>query len=381
MHRQPSRIHQRRVQLLNPRTPNQPHIHLHLILQQLHRPLHARLAIRTHRIQKRPTNPHPLSAQAQRLDNIRRPPNPSIDVDFYPVRPPARMQRGHHLRQNLDGGARKVELAAAVVGEDDGLDAVFDCFEDVFDALDALEDDGHGGYGLEPGDVGPGEGWVDEGGDGAGGALGAVDVAAALLYVGAYVGEFGAHVLFAAAELGGVDGDEEALAAAGFGMLDDALGDGAVFVDVELEPLGLVAGAGVDDFVKGAAGEGGDHLDDVVGARAAGEADFAFWVAEFAKGGGGDVEGDGDWGAEHGCGHVDFFDVDEDAGAEPDLVEGGVVFSEGLLSIELAMKISLDINEREGRDSIRSHRPHHWNNKPKPSSSSPALQPPRNPTD
>ena len=62
----------------------------------------------------------------------------------------------------------------------------------------------------------------------------------------------------------GVDGDEETFAAASFGMLDDFLGNGAVLVDVELEPLngwGLlgkdIIGGGVDDLVEGAGGEGG----------------------------------------------------------------------------------------------------------------------------
>ena len=47
-------------------------------------------------------------------------------------------------------------------------------------------------------------------------------------------------------------------------MLDDFLGDGAVLVDVELEPLDGgrflgkdVVGGGVDDFVEGAGCEGG----------------------------------------------------------------------------------------------------------------------------
>jgi len=73
-----------------------------------------------------------------------------------------------------------------------------------------------------------------------------------LLYVAARFGEFAAHVLFAAAEERRVDGDEEALAAALFGVFNDFPRNGAVFVDVQLQPLHLVALLGVDDFVKGA---------------------------------------------------------------------------------------------------------------------------------
>lgn len=61
--------------------------------------------------------------------------------------------------------------------------------------------------------------------------------------------------------------------------------------------------------------------------RGLGEHDFALWVAELAERGGGYVEGDRAGGAEHGGGHVDVFNVNEDAGAEPDLVEGVVVFT------------------------------------------------------
>lgn len=238
-------------------------------------------------------------------------------------------QDGHRLGEDLNAGARKVELATAVVGQHDTLDAGLDGAEDVLDALDALEDDGHLGDALEPGDVGPAEGRVNKRRDCAGGALGVVRLVA-LLHVAAGVGELEAHVLFAAAQLRGVNGDEETFAAAALGGLDDALGDVAVLVDVELQPLDLVALAGVDELVKGARGERGDHLDDVVLAGGAGEQDLALGVAELAQRRGGHVEGGVDFGAEHGGGEVDVGDVDEDLGAEPDSVVGAVVLTQGL---------------------------------------------------
>lgn len=61
-----------------------------------------------------------------------------------------------------------------------------------------------------------------------------------------------------------------------------------------------------------------------------GEHNFTLGVAELAECSGGYVEGDGTGCAEHGGSHVDVFDVDEDAGAEPDLVEGVVVFAHRL---------------------------------------------------
>lgn len=158
--------------------------------------------------------------------------------------------------------------------------------------------------------------------------MGAVDVVSAGgLDIRTHVGELGAHVLLPPAELGGVDGDEQALAASLLGVLYDALGDGAVFVHIQLQPLDLTVLSRVDNFVKGAGGEGGDHLNDIVFVGAAGKDDFAFGVSELAESSSGYVEGDINFGAKHGGREVDLLNVVEDARPEPDFVEGGVVFA------------------------------------------------------
>ena len=72
-------------------------------------------------------------------------------------------QDGHDLAQDVDGGAGVVELAAAVVADDDAGEAELGGAEGVVGALDALEEDGQGRDGAEPGQVGPGQGRVDEG--------------------------------------------------------------------------------------------------------------------------------------------------------------------------------------------------------------------------
>lgn len=242
-------------------------------------------------------------------------------------------QDRHRLGEDLNAGARKVELATAVVGQHDTLDAGLDGAKNVLDALDALEDDGHLGDALEPGDVGPAQGRVDEGRYGTRGALGVIRLGA-LLHVTTRVSELEAHVLLATAQLRRINSDEETLAAAALGGLDDALGDGAVLVDVELQPLDLISLPGVDELVERARGERGDHLDDVVAAGGAGEQDLALWVAELAQRRGGHVEGGVDFGAEHGGGEVDVGDVDEDLGAEPDSVVGAVVLTQSLKGMD-----------------------------------------------
>lgn len=99
--------------------------------------------------------------------------------------------------------------------------------------------------------------------------------------------------------------------------------------------MDLVALCGVHDLVKGARGQRGNHLNDIVLFGAAGEDDLALWVSELAQSRGRHVKGHADFGAQHCCRHVDVLDIDEDPWSEPDLVEGAVVFSHRLAS-ELA---------------------------------------------
>ena len=56
----------------------------------------------------------------------------------------------------------------------------------------------------------------------------------------------------------------------------------AVFIYVELEPLCLVAPLRIDNLVKRTAGEGGNHLDDIVLLCPTGKYYFAFRIAKFA---------------------------------------------------------------------------------------------------
>lgn len=302
-------VEQAGVQVLDARTPDETHVHLHLVLEELHGPLDAFLSIGAHGVQKGPSDAHALGTQTQGLDDVCCTTDAAVDEDFNLVLEAAGAQDGHGLGENLDAGSRSVELTAAVVGQDDAVNADLDCAEHVFHALHALEDDGHLGDAPEPRDVLPAERGVDEAGDGARGSLRCVCFLARL-DIAPLVGELGAHVLLAAAELGRVDGDEESLAAAGLGVLDYFARDLAVLVHVELQPLDLVASLGVDDFVKRARRERGNHLDHVVLVRGSREDYFALWVAQLSESRGRDVEGDGARRAQHRGAKVDFFNID-----------------------------------------------------------------------
>ena len=64
-------------------------------------------------------------------------------------------------------------------------------------------------------------------------------------------------------------------------MLNYAFRNCTVFVYVELEPLCLVTLLRIDNLVERTAGEGGNHLDDIVLFRTTGEYNFAFGIAKF----------------------------------------------------------------------------------------------------
>ena len=99
-----------------------------------------------------------------------------------------------------------------------------------------------------------------------------------------------------------------------------------------MQPLNLIPLTSINDLVEGAASQRGNHLHDVMPARSVREHDFALWVAEFAKGRRGHVEGDGDFGSEHRRREVDVLHVLQDARPEPDLVVSGVVLAHCLVS-------------------------------------------------
>jgi len=65
------------------------------------------------------------------------------------------LHRFNHLGQRLDRGGRAVELAAAVVRDDDAGDAVVEGDASVFGCHDALEQNRQRGHGAQPVDVAP----------------------------------------------------------------------------------------------------------------------------------------------------------------------------------------------------------------------------------
>ena len=133
------RIHQLGPHLVQTRNPTIPHRHLQLIPHDLQQMLHPLLAI-PRRKQRGAAQPPRRRPQRQTLEDVAPAADAAVDVDFQPREDfgtaPVAFEQGE------EGGRRGVEVAAAVVGEHDAVQAVFHGEEDVRGGHDALEDQG-----------------------------------------------------------------------------------------------------------------------------------------------------------------------------------------------------------------------------------------------
>ena len=154
-----ARIHQVGPGLLHVRDARQPHTRLQLVLQDLTELLDALLPI-AQAVEEGPPDPDGRGPEGEGLEHVGAPRDAAVDVDLAPaedVRADA-----VELQEGEEGGLRRVEGAAAVVGQHEALDAVVpEGRFRVRGALDPLDDDRQAGRLVDPGDVGPGERLVD----------------------------------------------------------------------------------------------------------------------------------------------------------------------------------------------------------------------------
>lgn len=92
---------------------------------------------------------HPR-AQRQRLRNVRSGPDAGVEEDVELV-----AHGVDDTGEDAEGADAAVDLAAAVVADDDAVDAVGDAGLGIGDGLDAFEDDGPVPVGFEESEVGP----------------------------------------------------------------------------------------------------------------------------------------------------------------------------------------------------------------------------------
>src|SRR5437764_9235346 len=118
MHAQSCCINQSWVQLIHTRASNQSHVHLHLVLQQLHSAVNTGQSIRTHSVQERSTNSDSLSTKTKSLDDIRSSPYTTINENLNAVLPSSLTENRHNFSKDFNTRACEIQLSTSVVGED-----------------------------------------------------------------------------------------------------------------------------------------------------------------------------------------------------------------------------------------------------------------------
>ena len=111
--------------------------------------LHTVLAVRAERVEERAANTDGLCAESERLEDVARAADTTVDEDLeLGVGVVALgLEGGDDLDEDLETGARGIELATTVVGEDDALHAGLVREDGVLGGGDTLEDDRHCGRG------------------------------------------------------------------------------------------------------------------------------------------------------------------------------------------------------------------------------------------
>src|SRR2546425_12475388 len=105
----------------------------------------------------RPAHEDGFRSEGQRLEDVGPSADASIQVDF---RPPG--YGSHDVREDVQRPERRIELAPAMVRDDDPRDAMLDRELRVLRGHDALQDDGEATDRSQPVDVLPGQGLVQE---------------------------------------------------------------------------------------------------------------------------------------------------------------------------------------------------------------------------
>src|SRR6266536_1477530 len=154
---------------------------------------------------------------------------------------------------------------------------------DVFDPLHSLQYNRHLRNAQKPRDILPTQTWVNKTAYRPRSTLTPIHgITPLLLHRTPHIAKLTPHILLPPPQLRRIDGNEQALTPPLLRMLHNPLRNLPILIHVQLQPLCLVAFAGIHDLVEGAGCERWYHLHDVVFLCAAGEDDFAFGVAEFA---------------------------------------------------------------------------------------------------
>src|SRR5580698_4904198 len=186
----------------------------HLIFQELEHPYDPGFAAGRQRPTLQPADPDKVGAQYDGLDDIGAAAERAVDHDFRPA-----FDRGDDLRQHMHGAAALIELASAVVGDVNPLDAVIDRDRRVLAGGDALDDQRNLVLVLDELDGAPIQPLLEV-------AAGSAQAAFADVAFG--------DIALAAAVMRGVDSQAERGVAAGDRARDAIFDKGVVTPDIEL---------------------------------------------------------------------------------------------------------------------------------------------------
>jgi hypothetical protein len=276
---------------------------------------------------------HGASAEGQSLDGVGAVANATVEED------------GHFLLDcGGDGGERvecgdgSVDLAASVVGDDDGVDAVVEGQAGVVGVQDSFQQNGQTSLPAEPGEIAPGEGGVREqscpeanGGRGIGlrrlRETRAEDRIAEVVRESVAKKEWKVRMLeiaFAPSEHGGVESNDERGVSGLFRALQQAGGEFVIFAPIELEPP-RGGGHGVGDFFKGARRHGTENEGDTQGCGGAGDGNFGVRMNDVLHADGAEQNGRGKSMAEEVDGEVALGNVAQHARDNPPAIKSGEV--------------------------------------------------------
>ena len=262
--------------------------------------------------------------QCQGFQYIGAAPDAAIHIDFA-----ATSDGGDDFGQGFYGGYDSVELAAAVVGDDDGVGTVLYGEFGVLGGEDAFDDDGEGGHRTEPGKGLPRE--FVAGVDAFLFAFGAAGDDGEVLGVAhesfGMVGELKtgkvvAEVALSFAGDGQVDGEDNASIAGRLGALDQPFR--LLFsVDVELVPEG--ATGALCYLFHAACRVGAEGHEGLRAANALDGGAFGFGMCEAVCRRGSNQDGHADWYVQNSGVERAGTHISKDAWTQPEVIEGTAI--------------------------------------------------------
>src|SRR5579859_427500 len=269
----------------------------------------------------RSANENGARTQCQRFDNISATSYATIEIDFA-----ASGYSCDDLWQRGDAGNSSIELATAVIGDNDPVETMLDCQQRILGGQHPLDQDRERGQGTQPGNVFPGEGGLEPGD--------VVDLEVSNAMGWRWQDQAVADITFATCKTWCIYGEHNGAIARLLGSLDEIRGNAVIVVDVELEPEWTTRC--LCNLFDAAIGHCRDSHERIGLTRATGRLAFPFRVREAMTGCWRDQDGHGDRCAKHGGVGAACTDIHEHTWAQLDTLEGATIDAQCYLVVATA---------------------------------------------